>query len=202
MDTTSLNRELGNIDLYLLDQILKGLFTPSMKILDAGCGEGRNLVFFQNNGYPVYGIDRNPDAIRMVRFVANTKGYDPKQFQVADLAKLPFDKETFDVIICSAVLHFAEDPLHFKSMIREMDRVLKQGGVLFIRMASEFGMEDEIESVGNGKYRLPDGSVRYLLRNELLQDLMGSYSFSYLEPVKTVHVENKRCMTNLILGKG
>jgi hypothetical protein len=46
-----LNQLLGNIDIYLLDQILKARFEKHCKILDAGCGEGRNLIFFVRNEY-------------------------------------------------------------------------------------------------------------------------------------------------------
>ena len=46
-----LNHLLGNIDIYLLDQILKDRFKKSFKILDAGCGEGRNLIYFVRNGF-------------------------------------------------------------------------------------------------------------------------------------------------------
>lgn len=53
MNIAALNKLLGNIDIYLLDQILKGRFTKEMRILDAGCGEGRNLIYFLHEGFQV-----------------------------------------------------------------------------------------------------------------------------------------------------
>ncbi len=49
----------GDIDIYLFDQFLKNRFTPEMKILDAGCGGGRNVVYFLLSGFQVFAIDRD-----------------------------------------------------------------------------------------------------------------------------------------------
>jgi tellurite methyltransferase len=197
-----LNRELGNIDLYLLDQILKGRYNSQMRILDAGCGEGRNLIWFLNNAYQVYGIDRDPSAILMLQYVAKTINKDlaKEHFQVAPVEDIPFHNQAFDAIISNAVLHFAENETHFFQMIHEMHRVLKVGGSLFIRMTSAFaGIQQHLTEAGEGKYHLPDGSLRFLLQEHHLQRILDEFSFSLTEPLKTVNVEDKRCMSTLIL---
>ena len=57
--TPSINLQawFGGIDIYLFDQLLKGRFVPGMRILDAGCGSGRNLVYFLRSGYEVFAVD-------------------------------------------------------------------------------------------------------------------------------------------------
>ena len=65
MHHKELNKLVGNVDIYLLDHILKGTFEGKIKLLDAGCGEGRNLKYFINNGFDIYGVDSNPMAIKM-----------------------------------------------------------------------------------------------------------------------------------------
>mgnify|MGYP001628317483 CR=1 FL=1 len=67
MEINELNKLLGNVDLYLLDQMLKGRFTKEMMILDAGCGEGRNTHYFIQKGYRIVGVDSNSSAISMAR---------------------------------------------------------------------------------------------------------------------------------------
>lgn len=198
-----LNHLLGNIDIYLLDQILKGRFEKNFKILDAGCGEGRNLIYFVRNGYQVFGTDKNEDSVRMQKHVVNSvnKDYPLDRFMVGDIEKMPFKTHEFDAVISSAVLHFAENKDHLLRMMTELVRVLKPNGILFARMASDVGMKDKIKSLGEGRFYLPDGSVRYLLTKELLKEIMNEFGFEFLEPFKTVIVDDKRCMSTLVLRK-
>lgn len=203
MEIQKLNKILGNIDLYLLDQLLKGRFSPSMKILDAGCGEGRNLMYFLQNNYDVAGIDSNPGAIRMLQFVARSLNPEigKENFVEGNIEKMPYQDEEFDLLICSAVLHFAEDHNHFKNMLKELCRVTKKQGMIFIRTASSIGIEDKLGESSNGVYDLPDGSRRYLIHRRHIEEIPEKYNLEYLEPFKTVNVADKRCMSNLMLRK-
>ena len=125
MEINELNRLLGNVDIYLLDQILKGRFTKEMKILDAGCGEGRNAVYFIQKGYQIFGIDPNDVAIQYCRFLTKSLNpdFDSHRFQIGKLESIPFHADAFDAVICSAVLHFAENVDNFWQMIQEINRV-------------------------------------------------------------------------------
>jgi SAM-dependent methyltransferase len=60
----------GGIDIYLFDQLLKGRFVTGMRVLDAGCGSGRNLVYFLRSGYEVFGVDESEQAIAQARQLA------------------------------------------------------------------------------------------------------------------------------------
>ncbi|MFT3743892.1 MAG: hypothetical protein QM785_06305 [Pyrinomonadaceae bacterium] len=60
----------GGIDIYLFDQIQKGRFSPGMKILDAGCGGGRNIHWLLRNGYQRRRDRRHPRACKTVCFGA------------------------------------------------------------------------------------------------------------------------------------
>ncbi len=187
---------LKNIDIYLLDQILKDRFSKDYKILDAGCGSGRNIHYFAKNGFDVYGIDSDVNKINTLQ-----KQYTEQYFKVAKLGKIPFNKNDFDYIICNAVLHFANNKEHFFKMFNEIFRVLKSNGTLFIRMTSNFGIENNVKEIANGVYRIPDGSSRFLLTKEILEKLKSDFNFQYIEPLKTVNVNNLRCMSTLVLKK-
>ena len=203
MDIQSLNKELGNIDIYLLDQILKGKVPKNAKILDAGCGEGRNLKYFLNNQYDVFGIDHNRDAIRMIQFIlrSNYPGVQKENFQIGELNNLPYVDKMFDYVICSAVLHFVDSHDHFWELISELTRVIKLNGILFIRMTSDIGLNGHKQLNKKGNFQLPDGSIRYLLTKDNISRLMLKFGFDEIEPIKTVIVENARCMTTLVLVK-
>jgi len=198
----TLQQTYGNIDIYLFDQLLKGRYDHTNKVLDAGCGGGRNLHYFLRNSYEVYGIDPNPLAVEEVRKLsaALAPGNSRDNFSVCRAEDLPYDDVTFDLIICSAVLHFAEDQQHFDAMLRSMFRVLKPGGYFFARLASDIGIETLVKSLGNGRYLLPDGSQRFLVTEQKLLAYSDEFGVLY-EPIKTTNVQNMRCMTTWCVQK-
>jgi len=201
--TNKLRELYGNIDIYLFDQLLKGRFDNCHKILDAGCGGGRNIIYFLKNGFNVHGIDPNPDSIAAVRELAKTIAPNtPKgNFKISAAEELPFGDAAFDLVISSAVLHFANNEPHFDAMLRSMWRVLKPGGYFFARLASSIGIETLIQSIGNGRYQLPDGSTRFLVTEQILLDYSRDLNGNLYEPIKTTNVQNLRCMTTWCLQK-
>jgi tellurite methyltransferase len=199
----NLQQLYGNIDIYLFDQLLKGRFDACAKVLDAGCGGGRNLVYFLQNGHEVYGIDPNPEAIAAIRMLAKELAprIPAKNFTVAKAEELPFKPQTFDLVICSAVLHFAADSNHFDAMLRSMWDTLKPGGYFFARLASDIGIEKLVLPLGNSRYALPDGSERFLVNEQILLEYTEDMGGQLVEPIKTTNVQNLRCMTTWCLQK-
>jgi SAM-dependent methyltransferase len=200
---TSVREMFGEIDIYLFDQILKERFDKNMRIFDAGCGTGRNLVYFSREGFEVFGIDQNPKAVEQVKILAKTLAPNlaSENFKLASLEKIPFPDEFFEVVISSAVLHFADSEAQFDEMLREMWRVLKPGGLFFARLASSIGIENLIVPIGGGRYFLPDGSERFLVDEEFLVSKTNHLGGVWLEPLKTTNVQNLRSMTTWVLRK-
>lgn len=198
-----LREQLGDIDIYLLDQLLKGRLAPGASVLDAGCGGGRNLVYLLRNGYPVFGIDENPGAVSHVRELAArlAPGLPPESFQVASLSEIPFPDRRFDMVICSAVLHFARDEAHFDRMLTEMWRVLRPGGIFFARLASTIGIEPLVRNLEGRRYWLPDGSERFLVDEAMLVHAAERLGGTWIEPLKTTVVQNQRSMTTWVLQR-
>lgn len=199
MYSNSLLQLVGNTDIYLLDQILKNRYAPGASILDAGAGVGRNLHWFVQNGNPVYGIDSDPRAVAELRHRYPLVPED--RFQVARVERMPFGDRFFDHILCSAVLHFASGPEHWEAMAAELVRVLKPGGSLFIRVATDVGLAGKMVPLGSGRFRMPDGTDRFLLTRPLLEQLLAKHQLSWLEPFKVVNVNDLRCMAVLVLQK-
>lgn len=197
--TTSLKNLLGQTDIYLLDQIMKGRYIENEKILDAGCGEGRNMHWFLQNDFAIFGTDIKEAAIAQLK--SANPDLPTERLQVAAVEKLPFTDKYFDHIISSAVLHFANSTQHFKAMLTEMARVLETNGSLFIRMTSDIGIENKVKPISDGVYIIPDGSERFLLTKTLLAECIKENNLSFLEPFKTVNVDDLRCMSTLVLQK-
>ena len=199
----SLRREFGEIDIYLFDQLHRGRITAGMRVLDAGCGGGRNLVYMLRQHYDVFGADADAGAVERVRRLAASLApqLPPANFVVAPVERLPFADGFADVVLSSAVLHFARDDDQFAAMVREMWRVLKKGGMLWARLASTIGIERDVRSI-NGRWSLlPDGSERYLVDEHLLETVTFSMGGRLLDPVKTTVVSNQRAMTTWVVGK-
>jgi tellurite methyltransferase len=199
----NLQEWFGGIDIYLFDQLLKGRFNPSMRVLDAGCGGGRNLVYFLRSGYGVCAVDQLREAVAQVRAVASTLAphLPVDNFRVESVERMSFADESFDVVISSAVLHFAKDEEQWQSMVREMWRVLKPGGIFFARLASSIGIEEQVEHLQGRRYHLPDGSDRFLVDEAMLLATSNSLNGEWLEPLKTVVVQNMRSMSTWCLRK-
>jgi len=186
---------IGNIDIYVLDQILKNTYQPGQSILDAGCGEGRNLKWFYQNDFSLYAIDSNPERIKIAQEIYPRIA---KQTIVGKLDDLPYGGNNFDHILCSAVLHFAKSSEHFHAMIKELVRVLKISGTLFIRVASTIGLEGKAGFVQDSESKETGG---FYVTRELISELLGTYSLKLIEPVKTTNVQDVRAMTTLVFQK-
>jgi SAM-dependent methyltransferase len=203
--TSHLNLQVwfGGIDIYLFDQLLKGRFTEGMRVLDAGCGGGRNLVYFLREGYDVCGVDQSAEAIARVRSLSSALAprLPANNFRVEPVERMSFADADFDVVVSSAVLHFARDEEHWREMLNEMWRVLKRGGVFFARLASSIGIEELVEHLEGRRYHLPDGSDRFLVVEEMLLAATASLGGEPLEPLKTVVVQNMRSMSTWCLRK-
>ncbi|MEP7237153.1 MAG: class I SAM-dependent methyltransferase [Ferruginibacter sp.] len=191
---------LGQTDIYLVDQIMKGRYNTTDTILDAGCGMGRNLYWFLQNDFNIFGIDNNVEAISHLKQMY--PDMPSNRLQAYAIEETSFPPDHFDHIICSAVLHFANSTQHFNKMIAELFRILKPGGSLFIRMTSDIGIENKVQHIADAVYFIPDGSKRFLLTRSLLEDCMRQHKCSFLEPLKTVNVDDIRCMSTLVLQKG
>jgi len=193
----------GGIDIYLFDQLLKGRLVPGMRVLDAGCGSGRNLVYFLKSGYEVFAVDESVQAIERLRqLAARLAPHLPREnFKTDAVERIRFEDIEFDVVLSSAVLHFARDDRHWMAMLEAMWRVLKPGGIFFARLASSIGIENDVRPIEGRRYRLPDGSDRFLVDAELLHRVSNELGGEFLEPIKTTVVENMRAMTTWVLRK-
>lgn len=185
-----LAQKFGQIDIYLFDQLLKDRIRSTDRVLDAGCGSGRNLLYLMRMGCRVSAVDTNPAAVAGVRDLATELQTDlpPENFRVEPVESLSFDDAAFDVVLSSAVLHFARDAAHFDAMVRGMWRVLRPGGMFWARLASRVGTP-------------ADGPYTYLITPEQLEQLTADLGGQLLDPIKTTLVHHQRSMTTWVVRK-
>jgi tellurite methyltransferase len=200
---SQLREQFGDIDIYLFDQLLRGRIDENSTVLDAGCGSGRNLVFMVRAGMRAYGVDSGADVIAAAqrRLSEVSPDFDPTRLSVQRVDALAFYDRSMDVVISSAVLHFARDDAHFDAMVREMWRVLAPGGLLFCRLASTIGIEERVRRLDGRRHELPDGTTRYLVDEAQLMETTRRLGGSLVDPLKTTVVQGMRAMTTWILHK-
>ena len=200
---SDLQEQFGEIDIYVFDQLLRGRLVPGMRVLDAGCGSGRNLVYLLRSGYEVFGIDADPGAIRAVQELAGRLAphLPAGNFRAEAIEQISFPEHFADVVLCSAVLHFARDDAQFDAMLRGIWKVLRPGGLLLCRLASSVGMEQRMKPIAGRRYHMPDGTDRYLVDEALLMDLTEELGGELMDPLKTTVVQSQRCMTTWVVRK-
>jgi tellurite methyltransferase len=199
----SLLEQFGQIDIYLFDQLLRGRIAPGMRVLDAGCGSGRNIAYLLREGYEVFGADADRWAVDSVRRLAASlaPALPSDNFRVEAVEDMSFPSAFADVVVSSAVLHVARDDEQFQAMLRGTWRVLKPGGLLFCRLASSIGMERDVQRIAGRRFLLPDGSERYLVDEALLVQFAKELGGRLADPLKTTIVQNQRSMTTWTLWK-
>jgi SAM-dependent methyltransferase len=199
--TLSIQEQFGQIDIYVFDQILRGNILPGMRVLDAGCGYGRNLVYLLRTGCEVFAIDQDEEAVEHVsRLSASLQtGLPAENFQVGSIERMPFPEGIADVVLCNSVLHFARDESHFRAMLKELWRVLKPGGMIFCRLGSRIGMD--FQRIRGNIFLIPDGSKWFLVDEEMLLGLTEEMNAVQVDPLKTTIVQDYRCMTTWVLRK-
>lgn len=204
MERHALDRLVGT-DIYLIDQLLKGRVEPGARIVDVGCGSGRNLTWFLTDpdAFEVTVVEPREEALDALEERLRALGVELKSHEIhrAAIEDTALPERSFDLVICCAVLHFARDDEHFEAILRATWRLVAPGGLMFVRLATSIGIEDQVVSLGKGWYRLPDESERYLLDEARLLALTQDIGGELLDPLKTTIVQGLRSMTTWVVGR-
>jgi SAM-dependent methyltransferase len=197
----NVQEQFGQIDIYVFDQILRGNIASGMRVLDAGCGYGRNLVHLLRVGCEVFAMDADAEGIAHVKALAAelAPSLPADNFLVGPIEKMPFPDAFADVVICNSVLHFARDDAHFLAMVSELWRVLRPGGMLFCRLGSRIGMD--FERLRGNIFRINDGAAWFLVDESMLMKMTEHMNAVMVDPLKTTVVQDYRCMTTWVLRK-
>lgn len=114
----------------------KKLKSEPAKLLDVGCGSGRNFV--NQKGLEIYGIDFSVKMLELAGEEARRIGA-RVILKKGKSEKIPFKDEFFDYAICVAVLHCVDTDKKRKRTLKEIYRVLKNGGLAYISVWSRGG---------------------------------------------------------------
>lgn len=144
------------------DQILEflNLIPRGGKILDAGCGSGRDTSIFVEKGYEAVGIDLSVGLLNEAK-----KSYPKVDFIKGNLLDLPFSDQYFDgVWVHTSLLHF-ETVGEVKKALGEFKKVLKEKGILHVLVKSQTG--NQKTAVVSDAYSKHDRFFQYFTKEEL-----------------------------------
>jgi len=127
----NLNSHQGKITFDLLNKFKNNGTT---KILEAGCGLGNWVFLFNKEGLEPFGIDLSLSSLKTAARYSKINNFKSK-FSLADVRKIPFKENSFDVIVSYGVIeHFADS----KAALKEFYRVLKPSGACLITTPNPF----------------------------------------------------------------
>jgi ubiquinone/menaquinone biosynthesis C-methylase UbiE len=146
---------------------------PGQKVLDVACGSGTAALVAERRYCNVTGIDYVPELIKRAKWRAEANGQSV-DFQVGDAQELPFEDDSFDVVLSIYGVQFAPDQ---KRAAREMTRVCKPGGIIGLASPIQSGWSGDFFSV-HGRYMPPPPGLNSPLRwgtDEGVEELLGDF---------------------------
>lgn len=150
-----------------LDRFLSGL-APSARVLDAGCGSGRDLLAMRRAGMMATGLDYSPALAELAREHSGC------EVVVGDLRAPPFTDGAFDAVWAAACLLHLERP-DVLPALRQLHRLLVPGGAFFASVKS-----------GRGHERTRDGRLFTYFETEEWRSLMEDAGFDAVELLNDV----------------
>ena len=199
MRLEQINDLFGNADIYLIDAILKG-HIPEGKVLDIGFGQGRNLPYFLQTGFDVWGIESDEQSIHFLEYFSNTFQSRKLNLISGDILKMPFEENFFDVVLCSRVLHLLDSKESFIQGWNETLRVTKPNGVIYLTVSSTLNNSFYSEQP-DGRMKFPDGSIQMALTENILTSMDIDSECELLENIRTITHRNYHSETVFLLRK-
>lgn len=155
-----------------LAELIEPQLGRGSKVLELGCGVGRDAAFFAKNGHDVTATDLSDVVIERNKRMLGDLGI---RFQALDMqARLPFEDSGFDLVFANLSLHYYTDE-DTRKIIKDITRVLRPDGMLAFVCKSvndfHYGNGEEVEkNVFVGK----SGHVRHLFSVDYARELIQS----------------------------
>ncbi len=158
-----------------------GEHTTRLRILDIGCGAGRNSVPLARAGHTVFGIDVAQGMIEAAHEHAVEAGVVSRcTFRTGPMDALPLDEQRFDLIVAHGVWNLAESEEIFRAAVAEAARLSRPGTSLFVTTFSRNTLPPEAEPVAGTRFVFTDfnGSPQCFLREHELREELAEAGFS------------------------
>ncbi len=169
--------------------------TDNKKILDLGCGGGRNTKMLVSLGFDVYACDNSVGMVEAAR--KRIKKQAAKNVIVASMTSLPYPDSFFYFVVSSGVFHNAFSLKELGKAIKESARVLIKGGMLLVNIFSSDIVDSKLKALKEDSvYITPQGLPMVLISDKELIGLMKKNRLFLVKPLmkKEVLVETGKRM--------
>lgn len=168
-----------------------GLAGRRLTLLDAGCGTGYNIRHYEGLGHSVFALDVAEEAVAAVQ----RRGF--RKVAQASTTQIPFRSESFDFVFSFDVLEQIS-PKAGEEASRELYRVLKPGGGLFIRVPAFEWMRSSHDEELRTQHRYTRPELRRMLRAAGFDVSLATYANTLLFPI----VVFRRALKRFGIGRG
>ena len=150
------------------------------RVLDLGCGSGRHSIFLAEHGFDVCGIDASPEGIKIAGKKLGEKKLEA-DLKVGDIyEKLPYPDGSFGAIVSTRAMHHNTIE-KIRELIKEMERILAPGGMVFITVPKRNDGRDEKEIAPDTFVPLSGeekGLTHYYFNEATLRKEFGDFSIT------------------------
>lgn len=163
---------------------------PNHKLsaLDLGCGGGRHTEMLLNMGFKTSVIDLNPQMLQ-----ATMKRVGKKKLHLVkrgSIVKLPFEDNSFDVVVTTGVLHQAKNIHEYQMAVSELSRILKPGGIVCLNIFTSALLDETYTRLSDAfTYQTKEGLDMTLLSKTTFYELMEWHGLVLEEELSEDNVE-------------
>lgn len=161
---------------------------PKIKVLDVGCGGGRNLYMLLKMGYDAYGCDFHENMVIETRNkIANVIKNDnaKKRIMQADMRELPYKDNLFDYVIANGILHNVSNLEDYICSIIQLSRVLKNKGELCLNVFTANYIDNSLKQIDKtGLFKTEEGLDMFLLPSHKILEIFENHGMHLKEEKK------------------
>ena len=168
-------------------------------LLDIGCGNGKDSLYFASKGIRVTSVDFSGTAIEQLKRSIVKRGYSNIQAIKTDIIYLDLHDDVFDVIYANLSLQYFNDEITTQ-IFDKLFKCLKTGGMIFVKCKST---DDNLYGKGKriGRDMFLHGHIRHFFNKEYMSEKLERFDILKIRKTSSYYFGNKSCFIEAVATK-